>query len=300
MNALEPQPVSPLEEMARVLDHPPDRVVLASEDASASITAAWRHGALHGRTAAMSDHVFMTYLGAPRKIERRSEGRLATSYTHRGSVTLIPAHAEARWDIGGDLEVVHFYLSPGKLSRFCSENDLPASSEPVERTGFCDETGSRLLLMLAEAAAGAAAVDRLFADQATELLVTHLLRSHSSHGSAPDGPSRGGLAPRQLERLVAYLDANLAENVSLDALARIAGLSPFHLCRAFKASTGLPPHRWRAVRRMERAKDLLERTDRTITDIALTVGYDGPGGFATAFRTYTGVTATEYRRDRRS
>jgi len=54
---------------------------------------------------------------------------------------------------------------------------------------------------------------------------------------------RGGLAPSMLRRVTEYMLANLADDLALVTLASLVGLSPFHFCRAFRESTGLPPHR---------------------------------------------------------
>jgi AraC family transcriptional regulator len=99
-----------------------------------------------------------------------------------------------------------------------------------------------------------------------------------------------------VKRLVEHMEAHLDEDVPLSGLATLVGLSPFHLCRTFKASLGLPPHRWLQARRVERAKALLSDSTLTIIDIAAAVGYENPGHFAKVFRRETGVTPREFRR----
>lgn len=113
-------------------------------------------------------------------------------------------------------------------------------------------------------------------------------------------PVRGGLSPSQLRQVCDYLQAHLADDVSLADLAAMVGLSVSHLCRAFKQSTGLPPHQWRMARRIERARELLEHGLMPVTEIAALVGYGDPGQFAVTFRQQVGVSPTRYRRDRQS
>lgn len=286
-------PVAPLDEMRRVLDRPPARIALTGDAAAPTVTGAWTHGPLHDRTAAMSDHVFMTYVGAARAITRRSGLRTERGSTRRGTVTLIPAGAESRWDIEGDLSVVHLYLAPARIAAFAERNGARPSGL-VERTAFADETGARLLTMLAEAATGPGRLDTLFADQAAELLCAHLLRAHSG-ASLPAPEARGGLAPWQVRRITDYLEAHLADPVTLAELAALVDLSPWHLCRAFRQSTGLPPHRWRAARRIERARALLEQSDMSVIEIALNVGYDGASQFSAAFKAAVGTAPSAYR-----
>ena len=54
--------------------------------------------------------------------------------------------------------------------------------------------------------------------------------------------------------------------------AALVGRSPNHSCRAFSTITGMPPHRWRPKRRMERVRDLLVSIDLSVTRVAATVG----------------------------
>jgi len=108
-------------------------------------------------------------------------------------------------------------------------------------------------------------------------------------------PARGGLASWQERRATEYLSDNLAEDVSLETLAGVAGLSTFHFARQFKRSTGVPPHAFLRRLRCEKAKELLANTDLSIGEIGATVGYETPQAFARMFRVEVGVSPSEYR-----
>jgi len=143
---------------------------------------------------------------------------------------------------------------------------------------------------------------RLYLDSLGAAFLNYLLARHSNLAASADPsrrPSRGGLAPWQVKRITGYLDDHIADDVGLTDLAAIVGMSTFHFCRAFKASTGEPPHRWRIARRIERARELLEHTDVPVTEIAAQVGYDDPTLLARAFRKALGVCPSEYRRAQR-
>lgn len=110
-------------------------------------------------------------------------------------------------------------------------------------------------------------------------------------------PIRGGLAGWQQRTVTAYIQEHLAEQIPLAALARLARLSPYHFCRAFKQSFGLPPHRYHNQRRIEQAKLLLTNNPApSVTDIGLTLGYSDTSSFSAAFRRVTGLTPTAYHR----
>jgi AraC family transcriptional regulator len=109
-------------------------------------------------------------------------------------------------------------------------------------------------------------------------------------------PIRGGLAAWQQKKLAEYVDEHLNENISLNALASMAQLSPYHFARAFKQTFGAPPHRYITGRRMVRAKSLLANPARTVTEIGNVVGFVETSSFTAAFRRVIGMTPTAYRR----
>ena len=111
-------------------------------------------------------------------------------------------------------------------------------------------------------------------------------------------PLRGGLSARKQKLVVEFIDAHLAEKISLARLAKIAELSQYHFARVFKQTFGVPPHRYHMARRMERATYLLLQSTLPVTQIALRVGFRETSSFTRAYRRYAAVTPSECRRDR--
>jgi AraC-like DNA-binding protein len=129
--------------------------------------------------------------------------------------------------------------------------------------------------------------------------VIHLIEE-SALGPLPDlvfsRIAQEGLERRRLSRVVDYIEANLEGDLTVDRLAGIACLSRFHFARAFKAAVGQPPHQYVSAKRLEHAKALLIRGDRSLIDIALTLSFSCQGNFTRAFRQATGLTPGQYRR----
>jgi AraC family transcriptional regulator len=93
---------------------------------------------------------------------------------------------------------------------------------------------------------------------------------------------------RRLDRVRAHLEQHLADPPDLAELARIAGLSPFHFHRVFRALTGEPVGEYQRRIRIERAALLLRHTDQAVTAVGLAVGYESPAAFSRAFaRTFS-------------
>lgn len=84
-------------------------------------------------------------------------------------------------------------------------------------------------------------------------------------------------------------------DISLDVLAREAGLSKFHLLRLFKAVHGMTPSGYATAQRMERAKAMLRNSTLTAAAIAEAIGYESDSAFLRAFRRHTGTTPTAFR-----
>lgn len=95
---------------------------------------------------------------------------------------------------------------------------------------------------------------------------------------------------RRLLRARDSMEASLGQAGSLEKWAAQADMSRFHFVRSFKAAFGMSPHRYRMTRRLERARELLMRSQGPITEIALEVGFDSPSHFAAAYRRRFGET----------
>lgn len=106
----------------------------------------------------------------------------------------------------------------------------------------------------------------------------------------------GGLAAWQVRRTTEFLHRHLDRNVPLAELARVARLSEFHFARAFKRSVGETPHAYLIGLRIARAKELLETTGKSVTEIAGEVGYDTPQSLSRIFARQVGMTPSDYRR----
>ena len=113
-------------------------------------------------------------------------------------------------------------------------------------------------------------------------------------GASSQGRPAGG---QTLNPAVAQAQAHIAAKagawVPLDELARLAGLSPHHFLRVFKAATGLPPHAYQLQQAVERAKTLLAG-GMSISQAALDAGFADQSHFSRCFREFTGATPGQY------
>jgi AraC-like DNA-binding protein len=96
---------------------------------------------------------------------------------------------------------------------------------------------------------------------------------------------------------VRYLDAHFSEPIRIHELASSLYLSPDRFTKLFLSVMGQTPRQYLGLLRVERAKVLLSTTDDPITEIGMESGFDEPAYFARAFRTATGLSPREYRRE---
>jgi len=99
-----------------------------------------------------------------------------------------------------------------------------------------------------------------------------------------------------IERVIAGMREGYAEDLTLAMMAEMARLSPFHMARLFREETGLPPVAFLAAVRMEEARRQLLRTDASVADISVKVGYSSVGSFTSRFTRTVGLSPGRYRR----
>ena len=112
----------------------------------------------------------------------------------------------------------------------------------------------------------------LLVDYIALSLQNHLYRTYSAT-PASSPRARGGLAPWQERRAKEAMEADFDKGVTIARLADACDLSTSQFARAFRQSTGCPPHRWLLQRRVKRAQDLLLTSDKTLADVASSCGF---------------------------
>ena len=133
------------------------------------------------------------------------------------------------------------------------------------------------------------------ADHIASALEAYLRQAHNIV-SLPPPAVRGGLAPWQLRQAKQILISRLDEPISLAELARACKLSPGHFARAFRQTTGQPPHRWLMVQRIEKAKQLLVDSTLSLAQIAQKCGFADQSHFTRIFAQLVQSSPGQWRR----
>lgn len=247
---------------------------------------------------ALDAHYVVVHLGGAKRIRRTGEGASLVSDVASGAITIVPEGAAYAWNTQGPIDYAHFYVSPAAFEH-AAETTFDRDGRgvaPIDRIGGEDPVLLGLFQAMLDEAASPLG-EALYIDTLGEAFIGRLLRDHSN---LPPSGRRApyALAPRRLAEVIGFIEANLAQALTLDDLAAVAKLSRYHFSRAFARATGLAPHAFVVGRRLDAAKALLRATSLPIEDVARRCGFRGASHFAARFRRATGASPSDYRRDR--
>jgi len=216
-------------------------------------------------------------------------------YNHRGmavhgDIDIIPADTPSVWEINEKDCAFVLSLPPGLMNSVAEQLDLnPARIEIrnrfQERDRQLESIGWALKAEMESGYTGG----RLYLDSLGVAVATRLMTSHSAFARIPQ-KQNGRLSGRKLRQVLSYIEDNLSQNLSLDELATVAGMSVSHFKTLFRESAGAPVHQYVIRRRVERASLLLGRGEMTISQIALETGFAHQSHLAHHMRRVLGVS----------
>jgi AraC family transcriptional regulator len=127
-------------------------------------------------------------------------------------------------------------------------------------------------------------------------LAMHLV-CHYSINKAEGCDAERWLGKTRLRAVLDHINEDLARNISINALAKTAGLSPSHFIRMFQYATGLSPHQYILRARVLRGQELLRTTQQSIAEVARITGFCGQSHFTMHFKRVLGITPKRYLRN---
>jgi AraC family transcriptional regulator len=295
---MEPQPGDPLGplEWFRLLPHEP----AASSDGLGwvGLQAARCHvaPAFELNLPALTHHRLFLFSRPPEELDLQYEGVKRHRPPAAGSVSLLPAGSSARVRSSGCKDELHLFLEPGLVSRVAAEAfNLDPARLAVPPLDGLDLPQLRVPMLAVGAELTAGAGGSLAAESLANVLAVHLIRL----ALTPRQParSRAGTLPRaKLRAVVEYVEEHLDGSPTLDQLAAVARLSPNYFVGQFKRATGLPPHQYVILRRVERARQLLQTgTELSLAEVAAHAGFYDQSQFSHHFRRVLGVTPGQFR-----
>lgn len=215
-----------------------------------------------------------------------------------GAMYLYDLKRDPRYVIDKPFHSTFFYLPRSALDDIANQTGAPRIGELAYQPGVGhDDAIARHI--------GASLLEALHRQEETnQLFVDHMMLAFTAHIAQTYGglrcivkPARGGLAPWQVKRACEKLDSDLGGKYSLHQIAAEFDLSVSHFSRAFRISTGLPPHQWLLQQRLKAAKQLMMVHDLPLAEIALSAGFANQSHFTRAFSAAVGVSPGAWRRE---
>ncbi|MGC2238339.1 MAG: AraC family transcriptional regulator [Pyrinomonadaceae bacterium] len=244
-------------------------------------------------------HLITVYMGAPSRQQARLSGRNFNILQTAGNVAVISAAtALDSWYDDAEQDDIYLHLEPEFIKSVAAGANI--NPDKVEIITTLDSRSpiieSMARMAFDELQRGKDAMaGNLYADSLANLLAVQVLREYSSHRMPAERRYVNGLSSKKLANVLDLIESDLSEDLPLKVLANAAGLSEYHFLRMFKQSTGYTPHQYVINQRIERAKELLQKTDLSITEIAYLLGFSTPAHFTHHFRRKTGVTPSAVR-----
>jgi AraC family transcriptional regulator len=244
-----------------------------------------------------SMHVLALFFRPPEKFyDLRYEGVTRDTPPPAGSIVVAPAGSSVllRWQ--GNRDSLHVYLEPSMVARVAAESfELDPSQAVVPSIVGLNlpELRSAMLAVDAELKSGDLG-GPLMAESLANILAVHLIR-HTTGARRLPASVDGVLRPRKLRTVIEYIMENFGGSPTLEQMAAVVHLSPYHFARQFKAATGLPPHQYVIARRVERAQQLLRADGELgLVEVALRVGFSDQNKFSLHFKRIVGVTPRQF------
>ncbi len=133
----------------------------------------------------------------------------------------------------------------------------------------------------------------LRAEGLVSLLMTDIFQQLAKRQGAE---KKLGLGVTKTKEITDYIDSHVDDDLSIQVLSQIAGVSSFHFVRMFKTETGISPHRFVMRHRVQKVKSLLANSKISLADIAYRVGFSSQSHMTSSFRKLVGTSPGRYRK----
>jgi AraC family transcriptional regulator len=230
------------------------------------------------------------HVGTPTRLSCRRGGQRFTGTSVHGDIDVIPSRTAARWEMHDDNDTALLLSLPQRLlEAVAEESGMDASRLEIRNRFQIRDTELETLswAMKREMETGCPS-GRIYMNGLTLAVASRLVAWHSSAAKMPK-PLNEGLSGLRLKQVLAFIEEQLAEDLSLEQIAAVAGVSTSHVKTVFRKAMGMPVHQYVIQRRVERAKELLTRDSLSMAEIAAAVGFSHQSHMARHMRRVLGM-----------
>ncbi|MEX0287021.1 MAG: helix-turn-helix domain-containing protein [Paracoccaceae bacterium] len=246
--------------------------------------------------AFVEHHILLNLCDTPHRVQNWRDGVLRDFTFEKHDVIVTPAGMRSGWRWHSRSDVIVVTLDPEKVARFAQielgllldaqqVRDVPQTSDP----DLCAAA-----VMLRDALDADDMSSAVMFEAMSRVLLVKLLQRYGAVRVEKVAQS-ARLTSAQYHRVLAYIRARLDRSVSVDELAREAGMSASHFSRVFKDTLGTTPMQYVMAYRIEQAVEMMADTQRAFGEIAMACGFSDQAHFTRSFKQVTGQTPRQYR-----
>ncbi|MGU3401669.1 helix-turn-helix domain-containing protein [Brucellaceae bacterium D45D] len=214
-----------------------------------------------------------------------------------GEILVIPPHTPFEVDVSSQAEFVNVYISQKILRNIYFDFSFPRSNEFIINYNILivDKLLESIISDLANIIEKGAPFPKVENEYLVRALVARVISRYSTL-PLPNESVNAGLALNTLQSILDYIDENLHRRIDVDRMALTAGMGPAQFARVFKRAMNVTLHQYVISRRVNRAREMLVKTDFPIAEIAQECGFADQMHLTRFFGRFVGLSPASYRK----
>lgn len=230
------------------------------------------------------------HLGSPARVSCQRGGMKFAGTAVHGDIDIIPFRTSSRWEMHDDNDTAFLLSLPWAfLQEIASESGADGSKiELRNRFQVRDLELEAIAWAIKRELEMGFPSGRLYLDGIAVAAASRIVNCHSS-AKKQARQRNEGLSGARLKRVLSFIEERLAEDLSLDQIAAVAGVSTSHVKGLFRKTMGMPVHQYVIQRRVELAKRLILEDQTSIADVALASGFSHQSHLARHMRRLLGM-----------
>lgn len=241
-------------------------------------------------------HILLNLCDTPHRVQNRRDGELRDFTFHQHEIVVTPAGMRSGWRWFGKSDVIVITLDPEKVEAFAQRElgIILDRQQLVDLPQFSDADLCTAGTILRDALENDDLTSGVMFEAMSRVFLVKLLQRYGQRR-----PEELALSARftsdHFRRVLSFIRANLDQTISVEDLAKEAGMSPSHFGRVFKETVGQTPMQYLLAYRIEQAVSMMKDQSRQLGEIALACGFADQAHFSRSFKQVTGQTPRQYR-----
>ncbi|MEM6636252.1 MAG: AraC family transcriptional regulator [Pseudomonadota bacterium] len=241
-------------------------------------------------------HILLNLRTEPHRVQNLRDGVLRDFTYHKHEIIVTPAGVKSGWRWFAMSDVIVVTLDPAKVEKFAqSELGILLDTQQLrDMPQFFDADLCTAGVMLRDALDGGDISSGVMFEAMSRVFLVKLLQRYGKRRPEEIALS-AKFTSAHYHRVLAYIRARLDRTISIDELAREAGMSASHFSRVFKETMGTTPMQYLLAYRIERAIKMMSDPLLPLGEIALACGFADQAHFSRSFKQVTGQTPRRFR-----